>query len=53
MDKENIYELTLDDLPDSQREIAEVIGIDNLLNSPWIHITIKIWKTFPMLSDIE
>lgn len=31
MDKENIYELTLDDLPDSQREIAEVIGIDNLL----------------------
>lgn len=31
MEKEIIEELTLDDLPDSQREIAEVIGIDNLL----------------------
>lgn len=31
MEKENAYGLTLDDLPDSQREIAEVIGIDNLL----------------------
>lgn len=31
MEKEDTYKLTLDDLPDSQREIAEVIGIDNLL----------------------
>lgn len=31
MEKKDTYELTLDDLPDSQREIAEVIGIDNLL----------------------
>lgn len=31
MEKEIMEELTLDDLPDSQREIAEVIGIDNLL----------------------
>ena len=31
MEKAIMEELTLDDLPDSQREIAEVIGIDNLL----------------------
>lgn len=31
MDKENIYELTLDDLQDQHREYAEVIGVDNLL----------------------
>lgn len=31
MDKENIYELTLDDLQDQHREYAEVIGVNNLL----------------------
>ena len=31
MDKENIYELTLDDLQDQHREYAEVIGVVDLL----------------------
>lgn len=31
MDKENIYELTLDDLQEQHKEYAEVIGVDNLL----------------------
>lgn len=31
MEKENAYELTLDDLQEQHREYAEVIGVDNLL----------------------